>query len=131
MSRRQQSHPGSPGAEFDHDQLHDDLQLPGGELSNDLCGAAYRTDQFLSRDRYAAPGQHHHCRPIVSEQLLVTAAFVPNQLCADIALAVMSHSIRKARPRARSGGGSRIFEKIALYEKCWAVDRFTRKRSTV
>jgi hypothetical protein len=87
---RQRSHADPPGAEFDHDQLHDDLQLPGGELSNDLCGAAYGADQFVGCDRHAAFEQHHHHRkPIVSEQLLVTAAFVPDQLCADIALAVM------------------------------------------
>jgi len=89
VSRRQQSHPTPLGAEFDHDQLHDDLQLPGGKLSNDLCGAACRTDQLSSRGRYAASEQHHHRKPIVSEQLLVTAAFVPYELRADIALSVM------------------------------------------
>jgi hypothetical protein len=91
MSRRQQSPLGSPDAEFDHDQLHDDLQLPGRKLSNDLCGAAYGADQFVGCDRHAAFEQHHHHRkPIVSEQLLVTAAFMPDELRADITLAVIS-----------------------------------------
>jgi hypothetical protein len=86
---RQQSHADPLGAEFDHHELHDELQLPGSELSVDLRGAADRADQFVGRDRHAASGQHHHRKPIVSEQLLVAAAFVPDQLCADIALAVI------------------------------------------
>jgi hypothetical protein len=70
--------------------LHDELQFPGGELSNHLRRAAYRADQLGGRGGYAAFEQHHHCKPIVFEQLLVAAAFVPNELCADIAVAVMS-----------------------------------------
>jgi hypothetical protein len=69
--------------------LHDDLQFPGGELSNDLCGAAQRTGQLVSRGRYAAAQQHYHRKPIVPEQLFVTTAFVPDELRADIAVAVM------------------------------------------
>ena len=70
--------------------MHDDLQLPGGKLSNDLCGAAYRADQFVGRDRYSASEQYHDRKPIVSEQLLVTAACMSDELRADIALAVIS-----------------------------------------
>jgi len=70
--------------------LHDDLQLSGGKLSNDLCGTAYRADQLVSRDRYAASEQQYHRKPIMPEQLLITAACMPDELCADIALAVMN-----------------------------------------
>jgi hypothetical protein len=70
--------------------LHDDVQFPGGELSNDLCGAAQCAGQLISRGRYAASQQHYHRKPIVLEQLFVTAAFVPDKLRADIAIAVRS-----------------------------------------
>jgi hypothetical protein len=68
--------------------LHDDLQLAGGELSNDLRGATKLAGQFGSRGRHAASQQHNHRKPIVSEQLFVAAAFMPDELRADIALAV-------------------------------------------
>jgi hypothetical protein len=65
------------------------VQFPGGELSNDLCGAAQCASQLISRGRYAASQQHYHRKPIVLEQLFVTAAFVPDELRAHIAVAMM------------------------------------------
>jgi hypothetical protein len=79
----------SHGAEFDDNQLHDDLQFAGGKLSNDVRGAANLAGQLGSRHRHAASEQHYHRQSVVSEHLLVTTTFVPNQLCADLAVAVM------------------------------------------
>jgi hypothetical protein len=85
--------------------LHDDLQFAGGELSNHVCGAPNLAGQFSGCDRYSAFEQHDYRQSIVSEHLLVTTARVSDQLCADIALAVMSGAIAKRSHSIKMPGG--------------------------